>query len=49
MRNLELKKWMKNSGWWVAALLALLILATAFMAYRQPALLLDFFNLRYCG
>ena len=40
---------MKNSGWWVAAALALLILVAVFMAYRQPGMLLDFLNLRYCG
>lgn len=40
---------MKNCGWWVASALALLILATVFTAYQQPGLLLEFFNLRYCG
>ncbi len=40
---------MEKLGWWVAAVLAALILAAVFVAYRQPALLLDFFNLRYCG
>ncbi|MEK7736508.1 MAG: hypothetical protein AAB319_01940, partial [Pseudomonadota bacterium] len=40
---------MKNAGWWVAAALAALILATIFVAYQQPALLLDLLNLRYCG
>lgn len=40
---------MKNSGWWVAAVLALLILVAVFVAYQQPGLLLDFLNLRYCG
>lgn len=40
---------MRDSGWWVASALALLILAAVFVAYQQPALLLEFFNLRYCG
>ena len=40
---------MRDYGWWVASALALLILAAVFVAYRQPALLLEFFNLRYCG
>ena len=40
---------MKNSAWWVASTLALLILAAVFVAYQQPVLLLEFFNLRYCG
>jgi hypothetical protein len=40
---------MKNVGWWVAAVLAAVILAALFTAYQQPGLLLDFLNLRYCG
>lgn len=40
---------MEKLGWWVAAMLAALILAAVFVAYRQPGLLLDFLNLRYCG
>lgn len=40
---------MKNGGWWLAAVLAALILAMVFVAYRQPELLLEFLNLRYCG
>jgi len=40
---------MRNAGWWVAAALALLILAAVFVAYQQPGLLLEFLNLRYCG
>jgi len=40
---------MRDYGWWVAAALALLILTAVFVAYRQPGLLLDFLNLRYCG
>ncbi len=40
---------MKNSGWWVATVLALVILVAVFTAYQQPGLLLDFLNLRYCG
>lgn len=33
----------------VAAMLAVLLLAWAFLAYQQPELLLDLVNLRYCG
>lgn len=33
----------------VAAALAAAVLVVLFFAYRQPALLLDFANLRYCG
>ena len=40
---------MKNAGWWLAAALAALILAAVFVAYRQPGLLVEFFNLRYCA
>jgi len=40
---------MEKLGWWLAAVLAALILAAVFVAYRQPGLLLDFFNLRYCA
>lgn len=40
---------MDKLGWWIAAALALLILTAVFVAYRQPVLLLEFLNLRYCG
>lgn len=40
---------MKNAGWWVAAMLGTVIAITAFAAYQQPGLLLNFLNLRYCG
>jgi len=38
--------------WFLAgmtAALAAALLVVLFLAYRQPALLLDFVNLRYCG
>jgi hypothetical protein len=38
-----------SAGWWVAGMLAVLILAAIFVAYQQPGLLLEFLNLRYCG
>jgi hypothetical protein len=35
---------------WVIGLLAVVIVAAlAFVAYRQPELLLNFIGLRYCG
>lgn len=34
---------------WAIALLAALITALAFAAYRQPELLLNLMGLRYCG
>ncbi|MCX7179632.1 MAG: hypothetical protein NTX56_12975 [Proteobacteria bacterium] len=40
---------MKNIAWWVAAVLALVILVAVAVAYQQPGLLLDVLNLRYCG
>jgi len=40
---------MKNIAWWVAGVLALVILVAVAVAYQQPGLLLDFLNLRYCG
>lgn len=40
---------MKRLGWWIAAALTGLILAAVFVAYLQPGLILDFFNLRYCA
>jgi len=40
---------MNNAGRWVAALLGMAIALTAFTAYQQPELLLNFLNLRYCG
>lgn len=33
----------------VLAALAVVILALLFLAYQQPAMLLDWANLRYCG
>ncbi len=33
----------------LAAALAALVLAAAFIAYQKPELLLDWVNLRYCG
>lgn len=37
--------WLRIVGWIVLAAL----LALAFVGYRQPELLLDFVNLRYCA
>jgi len=34
---------------WSAALLAAIVVAAAFGAYRQPELLLNLLGLRYCG
>lgn len=33
----------------MAVAVAVTLLAVLFLTYRQPALLLDFVNLRYCG
>ncbi len=33
----------------VAAVSALALAVVIFLAYRQPALLLDFLNIAYCG
>jgi len=40
---------MRNVGWWVAAILGVMIALVVFAAYQQPGLLLNFLNLRYCG
>jgi hypothetical protein len=39
----------KKVAWAVAWLIAGGILTLVFLAYRQPGLLIDFVNLRYCG
>lgn len=39
----------REAGWWVAGAVGLVIVAAIFVAYQQPVLLLEFFNLRYCG
>jgi hypothetical protein len=36
-------------AWAAAWLIAGVILTLLFLAYRQPGLLIDFVNLRYCG
>ncbi len=38
-------------GFWLGAavVVAVLLLLVLFLAYQQPALLLDWANLRYCG
>lgn len=36
-------------GWLVLGALGGAVLVALFLAYGQPALLLDQFNLRYCG
>ncbi|HEX8986914.1 MAG TPA: hypothetical protein VF816_03055 [Rhodocyclaceae bacterium] len=40
----------RKLAWRVVGLILLLVLAAlAFVGYRQPELLLDYVNLRYCG
>jgi hypothetical protein len=39
----------RKSLWAAAWLIGGFVLALIFLAYRQPGLLIDFVNLRYCG
>jgi hypothetical protein len=41
--------WSRRVAWVVGVLVAVLITALAFGAYRQPELLLNLMGLRYCG
>jgi hypothetical protein len=41
--------WVRHAAWVIGLLVAVLVTALVFGAYRQPELLLNLMGLRYCG